>query len=126
MPKPPPFQAVRSKVRDRAICVDATATSSAGASIFIARSEASMRRAVTGWREIGGRDVQCFGERAPDAFGQLSAPLGSLYGAAGETGGLRESLLAPAGAPSKPFEIRRHNFLHRYLRIDARFRTRRR
>src|SRR4029453_8504694 len=99
MPKPPPFHGVRSRVRDKAICVDATAISSAGASIFIARSRPSMRRAVIGWRQIGGRDVQRLGERAPDAVGQLSAPLGPLHGASGEAGGLRESLLAPAGAP---------------------------
>src|SRR5688572_21540540 len=120
MPKPPPFHGVRSRVRDKAICVDATTISSEGASIFIARifvtrSGPSMRRAVARWRQIGGRDVQRRGERAPDAVGQLSATLGSLHGAAGEAGGLRESLLAPAGAPSKPLEIRRHSFLHRYL-----------
>src|SRR3954449_4164347 len=115
MPNPPPFQGVRSTVRDRAICDDATATSSAGASIFIARSGTSMRGAVARWRQVGGRDVQRFGQRAPDMLGQLSAAFGSLHGAAGETGGLRESLLAPAGAPSKPLEIRCHRFVHEYL-----------
>src|SRR4029079_8271034 len=106
MPKPPPFQGVRSTVCDRAICDDATATSSAGASIFIARSGTSMRGAVAGGRQVGGLYVQRLAQRAPDVLGQLSAAFGSLYGAAGETGGLRESLLAPAGAPSKPLEIR--------------------
>jgi hypothetical protein len=35
MPKPPPFHAVRSTVRDRTICIDATATSRTGATIFM-------------------------------------------------------------------------------------------